>query len=468
LEHNNMVENMTYDIKSQGAVKAIVNVPGWVEGMLSDNDKVTGAQAAYAYVPMIYRAVNILADSVASVPIGIKGRNGAEIDWPFITTPIDELMWNAEASLNLAGAAYWLKLSNTRKVKQLQPLNPFTMQVELKTIVIGKDKDGNPVTEDKLEFVQTVGSRSNRWTQDEVVYIREYSPSDDIGPGVCATDVALSDAQVIRYMTRFMARFFESGAMPITLLSVEGALSESERSRMEGWFARQATGIRNAWRVLAMRGAVNTQILTPPLKDMVVDAIEAQARTNIANAYGIPETMLADAANYATAKEHRISFWSDTVRPDGDKIASAVNRQLLNPMGMNMVPKWEQMDIFQEDEAERAESLNRLTAAGVPLITAMEILGYDLTDEQIAIIMVQDEPETQDFQENNDPLNQALVRWARVARRRQKDGKPHKSYTDEVIEPTLAAGIQAQLETCESVDDVNAIFDGAIEWRNYP
>ena len=64
-------------------------------------------------------------------------------------------------------------------------------------------------------------------------------------------------------------------------------------------------------------GKVTPQTLTPPPKDLEMKELNNQARHNVAMAFGIPQTMLEDAANYATAGEHRLSFWQDTVRPAG-------------------------------------------------------------------------------------------------------------------------------------------------------
>jgi hypothetical protein len=52
------------------------------------------------------------------------------------------------------------------------------------------------------------------------------------------------------------------------------------------------------------------------------------------------------------------------------------------------------MDVFQAEESDRAGSLNQLVSAGVPLKLAMEILGYDLTEEQWDEL--ESEPETPD------------------------------------------------------------------------
>ena len=48
--------------------KAITNVPGWVEG-LTNSGNLSGAAAAYAYVPLVYRAIRLRADALSAVPV---------------------------------------------------------------------------------------------------------------------------------------------------------------------------------------------------------------------------------------------------------------------------------------------------------------------------------------------------------------------------------------------------------------
>jgi len=441
-------------MKTKGT-KAIVSVPGWVEG-LATTDKVTSTSQAYAYVPLIHRAVQLRCDAISSVPVFIK-HGDTEVAWPWPDKSISRMIWQTEVALLLAGAAYWLKLSNTQSVKSLQWLNPFTVDVNY---IIG----ANNVVD--LTFTQSHVTNQNIWTEDEIVYFKEFNPGDDIGPGVAATAVALSDAQALRYMTRFAAYFFEGGAMPVTLLSVEGGIGEDEAKRMENFFKRSMTGIANAWRVLAVRNIVEPKVITPDIKDMAMPELSEESRHNIALAFGIPYSMLADADNRATAGTNRKSFWQDTIRPRGMLIEEVINSQLLADRGLELHFAFDQLDVFQEDEAERAGSLQQLTMSGVPLQMAMDLLGYDMTEEQ------RDELENDEvFEEeitvetSRTPEDDELDKWERVAKKRV--GK-QKVFVSDIIEPSLLEAIQGQLEDAETVDEVKAIFESVRVWRNYP
>ena len=139
-------------------------------------------------------------------------------------------------------------------MKNVKYRNPYSIEVEYKV------SEGKAGKEHLLHFKQTTGANTATWTNNltrdlyEMVYFSEYDPANDLLPGVSSGGVTTTDAQLVRYLTRFGAIFFEQGAMPVLLLPFEN-IAESEAKKVENFFQRQATGIRNAFRVLALRGA---------------------------------------------------------------------------------------------------------------------------------------------------------------------------------------------------------------------
>jgi hypothetical protein len=91
-------------------VKAILTVPAWAEAMHEgaglQKDTIKDAAAAYAFVPLVYRAVRLRADSLARVPIRFTKLDGeTEVKPPF-PDDVDwkDLIWKSEAALCLQGA----------------------------------------------------------------------------------------------------------------------------------------------------------------------------------------------------------------------------------------------------------------------------------------------------------------------------------------------------------------------------
>lgn len=103
------------------AYRAIVGMPGWLEAQ-EGRDRVTDSAAAYGMAPLIFRAVRLRCDALASVPVHIW-RGEQEVAWPF-AQDLATLIWETEAALLLAGAAFWLRVDR----RNLQWLNPFSVE----------------------------------------------------------------------------------------------------------------------------------------------------------------------------------------------------------------------------------------------------------------------------------------------------------------------------------------------------
>jgi len=347
--------------------KAITHIPGWVEN-LENKAKVTSTARSYSLVPLVYRAMRIRCNALASVPLYVQNARGDDVGWPF-PTGLSSLFWQTEAALLLTGGGYWLKKSNRLRVLDVQWLNPFTVSVDI------------PAGGGEVSFRQQAqGTEWGPWAAEEMVYFREFDPSDDIGPGIGAAEVALTPARLVHNINEFASAFFAGGAMPAVVLGIEGNPSPQEVERIEGLFKRFVTGVKNAFRVIALRGQVKPAILTPPMADLALPELSATSRQQIALAFGIPETLLEDAANYATAREHRKSFWTETIRPRLSLYSDVINQQLLGPMGLTIKFAPEELDIFQEDEERRANAFQLYVQSGLQLGVAAEMLGLELPE----------------------------------------------------------------------------------------
>lgn len=447
------------EVKLTDSVKTITSVPGWVDLLTSDGVPDSVA-TLYKYVPLLFRAVQLRCDALSSVPVNIYKGKENEVDWPY-PTKLGNLIWNWEASNLLAGAAYGEIVTNKSGFrKDVKYRNPFDMTVKYNKGII--------------DFKQN--SSGVMWQNDlnagvyQMVYIHEYDPTQDVLPGVGAGKASTIDAKLLYSISKFPEMYFEGGAMPVTLLGIDSN-DRNEIERIQNWFRRSATAIKNAFRVLGVRsGSITPVTLTPPLKDLSFPELSEMAGNNIAMAFGIKQTLLdSEAANYATAQEDRLAFYEDTIKPRARLFADALNEQLLARDGLRLEFRFNEMDIFQEDENDRADLLNKLTSAGLPVEVALELAGYDLTDEQAS--MLNSRQVQLDERVDREPLDEKEVelrKWQRFAEKRVKEGKGLREFESSLIEPSLHGAISGALENVKSVEDVKRVFDSVIAWRGYP
>lgn len=438
--------------------KTITNVPGWVDLLTSDGVPDSVA-TLYKYVPLLFRAVQLRCGALASVPVKIYEGKEQEKAWPF-PTKLSELLWKWEASCLLSGAAFGEIVANKSGYrKDLRYRNPFDMSVKYSSGI--------------LEFKQN--SSGATWKNDlragtyEMFYLAEYDPSQDVLPGVGAAIASTIDAKLLYAISKFPEMYFEGGAMPVTLLGIDSS-DRNEIERIQNWFRRSATAIKNAFRVLGVRaGSITPTTLTPPLKDLSFPELNDIAKDNIAMAFGIKQTLLdSEAANFATAQEDRLSFYEETIKPRARLFEDALNTQVLAREGLRLEFKFEELDIFQEDENDRADLLNKLVNAGLPVEVALSMAGYELTEEQAAMLDTHREQADERRDSGVEPQDEELRKWQKFAEKRVKEGKPIREFETSRIDPALHGAISGALEGVKTVDDVRHIFDSVIAWRGYP
>jgi len=349
-----------------------MNSPDWL-GRLLRNGTIKTADVGYAHVAPLYRAVNLRADAISSVPYRLM-RNGVEVEWPWKKN-FSRLIASTERSLLVAGAAYWVRIVKGRTLVGFEALNPTTVNYRY---------DPNLGTLENpylgLSFNQVIGGKMyGPWTLEQIVYFRENSFTDDVGPGLAAAQVAMQNAQLSYNLDRFVSMFFEGGAQPVTVMNLPDSMDDAEFRRMGTEINQRGSGVLNAFKWIFVRAQeLKVQKITPDINTLMMPELADRTLKQIAMTMGVPLTMLeASAANYATADSDRQSFWRETVIPRLPKLADVMNEQLLNPLNYSIEFMPEQLDVMQADEAQRAGSLLQLTQAGVPLRAAMQILGYD-------------------------------------------------------------------------------------------
>ncbi len=322
------------------------------EFFLRSSDNLSPAQA-YHTVSWVRRCVHLRANAISGCPYEIFSADREPVSWT-LSHLLPGLLWLTEASLCLYGASYWLKERRGRLLVGLRHLSPATVSPLLDT------------ERGLVGFQRFVGARKVNFATDDLVYFFEPAPDVEIGPGRALLEAALDAAGITAAANQFVAGFFRRGAIQATILAVEGNPPTEELRRLEAWWKQMLSRLGAPGRQLRCGLLLSRkQIGVSPGKDLAVDGILTLARQQIATAFGVPQTLLEDAANYATAREHRLSFYNETVLPRAKLIQATLNAQLFGPLGLQFRFQPERLEILQQEESQKAQALVSLVQAGI-------------------------------------------------------------------------------------------------------
>jgi hypothetical protein len=249
-------------------------------------------------------------------------------------------------------------------------------------------------------------------------------------------------------------------------------------------------GVKNAFGAQVINAeAITPVVVGEGMKELENVTIGQEKREDISIAVGIPMSILfANAANYATSQQDELNYLTKTIIPDCEFIAAVLNEQLWEPLGLHMNFLPETLDAMQEDETARAASLQQLVNSGVPLLMAMDLLGYELEDEQRAALeqaekdkqaraeearrRLEQKPPEQSPQSGEEkpaeqqqppPVNAAMreetKRWERKALNAIKKGKPaNVDFESDIIPADVHEKVLDWLQNCQTAEEVRDIF----------
>jgi len=259
---------------------------------------------AYQAVSWVRRCVEVRCNALSAIPVKYyRGQGKTERGWEY-SDLMPHLLWMTEAALQLYGAAYWLRLRN-----------PFGFEKGFRWLYPRSVKPEIDKRKGLTGFTRYVNGEPEPLPLDQAVYVWAPNLVAEIGPGKGWVSGILTEAGVAKFMNQFASEFFERGAMPGTLLSVEGNPSREELDRLEQWWRRMLQGVKRAWESVAVRATVKPVVVGYPTDQLAMPELLMAIRQQIAVAAGVPQTMLEDAANYACLPGDQLVWTPDGPTP---------------------------------------------------------------------------------------------------------------------------------------------------------
>jgi len=480
-------------VDRQGQYKSFDFSPwGGIDGFLEMSKNSSQNGSVYkARVPDLLRAVDMTATAVATLPFDICDEQeniiDSSVDWQNKVGGFDNpqrLIYLIASSL-CGGEAYVLPELTSRVVFSLQYLAPHTITPQM-------DRNG-------LQYFDRITDQgiSERIMPENILYFWLPDSDVELGPALShPLGAAASAAGLSLNMANSLNKISERGFIPPTIMGVDGMTLPGEKERVEKWWN---SFLRGAFAQIAK--IVNAQKVTitqvgagmEQLKGTYVE-LKREASEDVAKAFGIPAAIFMSDKAYAAEYNALIKQWysNSIFTTIYHTIEETFSDQLLKRWGYKMYFRPESIDAFQEDENERGQAVSVLTNAinTNPKIAylVMDILGYDLTEEQESELEeIVNETETRQEEDREmqqesmnepddkpEPREQVAVRsvnltppmmtdlktWCDMAKRFYSKGKPIPiDFECKALPEEMALPIRDKLRNAKTELDIIKAFE---------
>lgn len=379
---------------------------------------------AYQTVSWLHRAVSLKVNAIQDFPFDLEREGRPDVDvseapeYAALMKGFRRLLYLTAVSRTVLGAAYWYVRTDARgRVTALEFLLPGDVQP--------REMGG------KLAWFDYTGMDTDVPRQiglDRMVWFWAPSLSSKSQPGPGDGQVVLAAASMLWALDAFAAGFFNSGGVKVTVFEIPPATPEDERLRFQNFLNRAMSGVRNAFRNLAVRLSIKATVIGSDIKDTQATELMLAQRDSVAAGIGIPPGLISgDNENYATAQVNFLLMYTGCVIPAFNELVEAMNDKLFSLLGLKVVPHKERLEVMQTALLEQAQAV--ATVCGGPVLTVDEgraLLGYEPMPEsekpKPPVVMVaapKDEDEVADADEAGDdeePIDEAEAAEAKAAR----------------------------------------------------
>lgn len=313
----------------------------------SERDYQQFADQAYIKNVVAHRAINIIAQSSASVPWSLHKNDKVKINNhplldllkkpnPFIAGA--EFFENIYAYKLISGNAF---IQAIKKDGQA-PLELHILRPDRVSIV--PDERGNVSgyiykveNYEKFYPVNKINGSSL------ILHIKNFHPLDDFR-GLSSVEAAAFSIDQHNQAAAWNKSLLENAARPSGALIVknngpyEGNLSNEQYDRLKEQMEDVFMGSKNSGRPMLIEGGLEWQEMSLTPKDM--DFIEAKnsAARDIALALGVPPQLLGIPGDntYSNMQEARLALWEETIIPLLDYLTDSLNKWLIPMFGKDL------------------------------------------------------------------------------------------------------------------------------------
>lgn len=296
----------------------------------SPRDVVSLTRAGFTGNPIGYRAVKMIAEAAAAMPLVVQ-----DAQRRYDTHPVQALIARpnaAQGRAELLEALYGqVLLTGNGYLEAVAddalPAEMHVLRSDRMSVVPGPD--GWPAG-----YEYNVNGRKHRFTVADgvspICHVKSFHPQDD-HYGFSALQAAASAIDVHNAASRWSKALLDNAARPSGAIVYRGAdgqasLSADQYDRLLSEMETQHQGARNAGRPMLLEGGLDWKPMGFSPSDMEFQKTKEAAAREIAIAFGVPPMLLGipGDATYANYQEANRAFYRHTVLPLATRVASVI------------------------------------------------------------------------------------------------------------------------------------------------
>ncbi len=337
------------------------------------------AEEGYRQNVIGYRAINLIARGVSSVPLVLEQGGKRMSDHPLLdllATPNPTLrgrsfLYHLVGHYLIAGNAYIVAAGPNRSPKELWLMRPDSMQVI-------EGVDGTPAG-----YRQSSGGKKRDFAAENILHWRSFNPLND-WYGMAPLEAAAISVDSHNEGSRWNLALIQNGGRPTGALyqeSADATLTDSQFERLKQEVGDAYSGSRNAGRPLLLEGGLKWQEMSLSPSDMDWASGKNMTAREIATAFGVPPQMIGipDSQTYNNYGEARLSLYEDTVIPLAQDLLSCLNGWLTPLYGGDLGLKLD-LEGLPALEIKRERLFRRLSGASF-MTDAEKRLAAGLSEE---------------------------------------------------------------------------------------
>ena len=306
----------------------------------SARDTVSLTRSGFAGNPVGFRAVKLIAEAAAAVPLVLQDNqqrfetheflqlvaapNGAQGRAEFFEALFGQLL--------LSGDAYVEAVTSESGA----PFEMHVLRSDRMKVVPGAD--GWPVA-----YEYAVGARKHRFDvsgdEPSVCHIKSFHPQDD-HYGLSPMQAAATALDVHNSASRWSKALLDNAARPSGAIVVHGkdgngTLGPEQFQRLQDEKEAYHQGAKNAGRPMLLEGGLDWKPMGFSPSDMEFQKTKESAAREIAIAFGVPPMLLGipGDATYANYQEANRAFYRQVVVPLASKVAGKIGDWLAQHTG---------------------------------------------------------------------------------------------------------------------------------------